>query len=98
MNSVGSVAFFPSEKTSNSIFYQGWRGKKRRKEELPHRANKIKVRTTTQAALSYRIRSVFPVCEINSESGKEKVHPHSKSVEGLCKSSKIHIYIDSSID
>lgn len=80
MNNVGSVAFFPLEKTSNSIFYQGWRGKKkRRKEEHPHRANKIKVRTTTQTALSYPICLVFTVCETNSESSK-KVYTLKKSV------------------
>lgn len=62
MNNVGSVAFFPSEKTSNGIFYQGWKGKK----EHPRSANKIKVRAISQnfGALWYQI--CFTVCETES--------------------------------
>lgn len=58
MNNVGSVAFFPWEKTSTSIFYWGWRVQKRRQEELPRRANQIKVRITSQTLTGCGIRFV----------------------------------------
>lgn len=80
MNNVGSVAFFPSEKTSNGIFYQGWRGREK-KGGTPPQCKQNQSESHTSELYSTVVSDLLSIYCMGISLWKKNSHSQSISID-----------------